>query len=575
MNWEWLGTLLHWKTHLPLEVWEKIPWDISYFKEKYKWKICIPLELDLHHPFLVELKAFFDSYVVWQEEAKEYLSQTVLDCIQNLWNNKWPLWVLFFHGPTWVWKTEIVKALANAMFWDPEWFIKIDCEHLMESHKASTLFWAPPWYLWFDKTPRLTNKSVTQAYDVAKIMKKLNPMIQTMPWFNIVLFEEIEKAHPDIIQQLLSLIDEWKVTTSNGEIVNFQNSIIIFTSNIWQRDITQLKDKKTMWFSDTTVDKKDIEKILKRALKDKFSPEFIWRLHNMVEFDELTVWNSKKILEIQVNNLNIYLSKYFPESYIQFELSPTVYEAIIKKGFSKEKWARELVRTFNTGVKRYINRVLHSDGFEKYFDYEWMVLLWIDMNNKEELTYDIILSGKKSSFKEAKILEYGEDYSSITLEKINQIYATMSAYVELKYVNLDGDIDLKDELKNYADKLKDFWLSQMDISSLKNRAYIEKLREYMFIKDFEWLKNADEDVKDLFYPYETRTVLKIVERKFEHLYRFEQYNNKRFVYEWTKNIIDVFTRIMKVDELSAKQVSQLLFYIRKILVEKYSILTEY
>lgn len=115
----------------------------------------------------------------------------------------------------------------------------------------------------------------------------------------------------------------------------------------------------------------------------------------------------------------------------------------------------------------------------------------------------------------------------------------------------------------------------MDISSLKNRAYIEKLREYMFIKDFEWLKNGDENVKDLFYPYETRTVLKLAERKFEYLYRNEHYAKQKFIYEGTKNIIDVFTKIMKVDELSARQVSQLLFYIRKILAEKYSILNEY
>lgn len=548
---------------------------INYFQEKYKKNITHPLELDFEHPFLGELKTSFENHVVWQQQAKNYLSQAILKSVLKIWEHKWPLWVFFFYWPTWVWKTEIVKALASTMFWDEWWFIKINCENLQQPHTSSTLFWAPPWYLWFDKQPRLTNKSVMNAFDVAKQMKKLNKIISWLPWFNIILFDEIEKAHPDVIQQLLWLIDEWKVITANWEVVNFQNSIIIFTSNVWQKEINWLKWKTWIWFSQSKVDKKEIKKQFEKSLKEKFSLEFIWRIHNFVEFHELEEEDCKKIIYIQVKKFNEYLLKYFAESHIQIELSPWVYDYIIKKWYSQEKWARELVIYYNSFVKTYIDMLFHSDQFAKYYDYSWKVLIWVDINNNEKLEFLIILDWDKKTKKEVKVSEVKNNKNNLDLDKLNQIFTTISVYVELTYINLDWDVDIKDELKIYANKLKEFWLSQTDISWLKNRAYLEWLRDLVFIQDFEALWNWD-DIKDLFYPYETRTLMKIIERKLENIY-WEKWSisKKKFVKEWVKSIVEFMIKLLRVEELSWSQTNQLLFYIRKVLVEKYWIKFDY
>lgn len=553
------------------ENWKKI----SYFKEKYKQKIFESLNIDLNHPFLDELKKSFDSHLVSQGSAKEYLSQAVLDSVLKIWDSKWPLWVFFFHWPTWVWKTEIVKALAETMFWDPNWFIKINCENYADRYTWSNLFWAPKWYLWYNEKTPFNNKNITLAFDVAKQMKKLNKIISNMPWFNILLFDEIEKAHPEVIQQLLWILDEWKVTISNWEVVNFQNSIIIFTSNIWQQQISWEKGKTPIWFWTNWVTSKDIEKIFKASLKEKFKPEFIWRIHNFVEFNELSKDDCREIIDIQLNKLNQYLLKYFPELHIQLEISPDLYDYIIKKWYSSEKWARELVRTFNTLVVRYFTRLLHSDEFTQYYDYPWEVLVWIDINNAEKLDFCVILDWWKVVKKEVKLLENKQENKWLTLDKLNQVYSAMSAYVELTYINLDWDIDLKDELKIYADKLKSFWLSQTDISSLKNRAYLEWLRDLVFLQDFEWIWNWDE-IKDLFHPYEARTLIKIVERKFASIY-WEKWNisKRKFIIDWTKSVVEIVSRLLKVEELTWSQVNQLLFYVRKVLVEKYWINTDY
>lgn len=497
-----------------------------------------------------------------------------MDSILRLWDSKWPLGVFFFHWPTWVWKTEIVKALADTMFWDPNGFIKINCENFSDRYSGSNLFWAPKWYIWYDDKTPFTNKNVTLAYDVAKQTKNLHPMLANLPWFNILLFDEIEKAHPEVIQQLLGLLDEWKITTSNWEVVNFQNSIIVFTSNLWQDKISDAKSKKSIWFWTSWVEKIDIEKIFKSSLKEKFKPEFIWRIHAFVEFEELSKEDCIEIIDIQVKKFNEYLLRYFTESHIQFELSPDVYEYILQTWYSNEKWARELVCTYNNLIKRYFTRLLHSSWFKKYYDYQGNVLVGIDLDMNKNIVFEIILDGQNISESDVKLLEYKEEKPSLSLDRLNEIYATMSAYIELTYINIDGDIDLRDELKIYTNKLKQFWLSQIDISSLKQRAFIEWLRDLVFLEDFEWIWLWT-DNKDLFFPYEPRTILKIVERKIESVYNRGHIPRRKFIQNSVKAIMETITQILNISELSGSQENQLLIYIRKVFVEKYGIHNDY
>ncbi len=557
-------------SHLPV-----LAQNVSYFIQKYGHQISETLEPDLCINLLDQLKTSFASHVVGQKKAKDILAEQVIDSIHHIGDHEWPLWVFFFHGPTGVGKTEMVKALAHTMFGDKNAFIKINCENLQQNHTSSTLFWAPPGYLWHDKSPRLNNKAIMNHYDVAKKMKKLNPMIEKFPWFSILLFDEIEKAHPNVIQQLLALVDEGKITTANGEVVNFENTIVIFTSNVGQKEITALKKKNTMWFSQENIDKtKEVQEVFQKSLSQLFSPEFIWRIWDrFVEFEELTIEDSKEIIDVILKKYNQYLKTYFNEAYIQVELSPAVYEYIAQIWFSKEKWARELVRKYNQKVKRYLNRLLHAQEFAKYYDYQGKVIIWVDVIDTQ-LKFHIVTLWTQKVKKDVPLLEYKGEKWKMTLEKLEKIYANISAYVELSYVNLDGDVDMRDELKIYADKLKELGLSQTEISSLKNRAYLEWLRDLIFIQDFEEIKDGNE-IKDIFAPYETRTITKLIERKMAYIYENKHYNKQWFVKASISTVIEVMTRLLNIDELSGSQLNQLLFYIRKILVEMYGIHHDY
>ena len=204
-----------------------------------------------------------------------------------------------------------------------------------------------------------------------------------MEKFSILLVDEADKIHEEILQQFLWIMDEWKVTVSNGEVVNLQNTIIIFTSNVWQKEISAFKSKNVMWFGEKQVSQKDLHKILQESLKQMVSPEFLWRVWNFIDFDELTTQDSKDIIDIEVTKLNKYLLKYFSEAHVQFELSPAVYDLVIKEWYSKEKWARELSRTFQKLVKRGLQKMLFSDEFVPYYDYKWPVLIGFDVNEKQ------------------------------------------------------------------------------------------------------------------------------------------------------------------------------------------------
>jgi len=541
---------------------------VSYFRQKYSQLVCDTIAMDNKHPFLTELKQAFENHVVSQDKAKEALSQALLDSILRLWDPKGPLWVFFFHGPTWVGKTEIVKALAETMFGDAWAFIKINCENFSDRYTGSNLFGSPKWYIWYDEETPFTNKKITSAFDIAKKTWKLNPMIQRMPWFNILLFDEIEKAHPEVIQQLLWLLDEWKIQTSKWEVVNFQNSIIILTSNIWQDEISREKNKNNIWFSSDKANIQDLEKIFQDSLKKIFKPEFIWRIHSFIEFVELSKEDCRKIIDIQVQKFNEYLIKYYSESHIQFELSPELYEYIIQKWYSREKWARELVRTYDNLVKRYLTRLLHSSSFKKYFDYEGQIMIGIDTDTLWNLSFDIIYNGDKVYDVEA--IETQWEDVEISLEQLRAIYATVSAYTELSYLSIGDNIDMRDELKFYATKLKQYGLSQNDISSLKERAFLEWLRDLTFIQDFEGIGLWDQEI-ELFFPYEPRTILKIVERKIQNIYQNNQGVKRKFIQKSIKAVMESIEKLMKVEDLSWEQSNQVLLYIKKTLLEKYSI----
>ena len=273
--------------------------------------------------------------VIGQNEAVEAVSKAIRRGRVGLKDPNRPIGSFLFLGPTGVGKTELSKALAESLFGDESAMIRIDMSEYMEAHSVSKLIGSPPGYVGFEEGGQLTEKIRRKQYSV-------------------ILFDEIEKAHPDVMNMLLQILDDGRLTDSNGRTVNFKNTVIIMTSNIGARIIT---DKKTLGFSNETKngnenkdDKKEYENIKKEViaeLKREFRPEFINRIDEIIVFHKLKDEEFYKIIELMLNEVK---NRMKAQKY-EIEFSPKVKELIAKKGIDKAFGARPLKRTIQNLVE--------------------------------------------------------------------------------------------------------------------------------------------------------------------------------------------------------------------------------
>ena len=262
--------------------------------------------------------------VVGQNEAVEAVSKAIRRGRVGLKDPNRPIGSFLFLGPTGVGKTELSKALAECLFGDENAMIRVDMSEYMEPHSISKLIGSPPGYVGFDEGGQLTEKIRRKPYAV-------------------ILFDEIEKAHPDVMNMLLQILDDGRLTDSQGRTVNFKNTVIIMTSNIGARLIT---DKKSLGF----VNEKDenenneyenIKKEVMEALKRELRPEFINRIDEIVVFHKLNDNEINQIIDIMLNNV----IKRLEEQKIKIELEPDIKKLIAEKGVDKAFGARPLRRT--------------------------------------------------------------------------------------------------------------------------------------------------------------------------------------------------------------------------------------
>ncbi|MEG2018283.1 MAG: ATP-dependent Clp protease ATP-binding subunit [Clostridium sp.] len=250
--------------------WTKIPVDKLTEKETEK---------------LLKLEEILSERVVGQEEAIEAISKAVRRSRIGFRDPKRPIGSFIFLGPTGVGKTELSKALAEAMFDDEEALIRVDMTEYMEKHSISKLIGAPPGYVGFDAGGQLTEKIRRKPYSV-------------------VLFDEIEKAHPDIFNILLQILDDGRLTDSTGRKVNFQNTIIIMTSNA---GTAMLKKQNSLGFAkpkeETEEEYKKMKEILLEDMKKVFRPELINRVDETIVFHKLTEKDMVSITDIMVRSL--------------------------------------------------------------------------------------------------------------------------------------------------------------------------------------------------------------------------------------------------------------------------------
>ena len=278
---------------------------------------------------LKNLEKTLHKRVIGQEEAVEAVSKAIRRGRVGLKDPKRPIGSFLFLGPTGVGKTETAKALAEALFGDENAMIRIDMSEYMEPHSVSKLIGSPPGYVGFDEGGQLTEKIRRKPYSV-------------------ILFDEIEKAHPDVMNMLLQILEDGRLTDSQGRTVNFKNTVVIMTSNIGARLIT---DKKTLGFAGTTKeeDKKeetkkeyeDIKKEVMEALKKELRPEFINRIDEIIVFHKLTDKEIDKIIDIMLKEV----TKRLEAQKIKIELDPKVKKLIASEGIDKNFGARPLRRT--------------------------------------------------------------------------------------------------------------------------------------------------------------------------------------------------------------------------------------
>lgn len=280
---------------------------------------------------LKNLEKALHERVVGQNEAVEAVAKAIRRGRVGLKDPKRPIGSFLFLGPTGVGKTELSKALAEVLFGDENAMIRIDMSEYMEPHSVSKLIGSPPGYVGFDEGGQLTEKIRRKPYAV-------------------ILFDEIEKAHPDVMNMLLQILEDGRLTDSQGRTVNFKNTVIIMTSNLGARVIT---DKKALGFTNREEEKdsqkqyeqtkKEVMEVVKRELR----PEFINRIDEIIVFHKLNEEEISKIIDIMLKEV----TKRLENQKIEIVMEPEVKELVAKKGIDKNFGARPLRRTIQSLVE--------------------------------------------------------------------------------------------------------------------------------------------------------------------------------------------------------------------------------
>lgn len=292
---------------------------------------------------LLHLPEILHKRVVGQDEGIEAVSEAILRARAGLKNENRPIGSFIFMGPTGVGKTELAKALSEALFDSEKNMIRIDMSEYMEKHSVSRLVGAPPGYVGYDEGGQLTEAVRRKPYSV-------------------VLFDEIEKAHPDVFNILLQLLDDGRLTDNQGRTVDFKNTIIIMTSNIGSTYLTESIRE------DGTIDP-DVKQKVEDELKQNFRPEFINRIDDIVVFSPLTEAQIGQIIDMSMKDIQDRLA----EREITIHLTDASKQLIAKEAYSPQYGARP--------VKRYLQKYIETGIAEK--------LIQGEIQDGQDVTIDV------------------------------------------------------------------------------------------------------------------------------------------------------------------------------------------
>lgn len=278
---------------------------------------------------LLKLENLLHQRVIGQDEAVKAVARAMRRGRVGLQDPNRPIGSFLFLGPTGVGKTELSKALAEAMFGSENSLIRVDMSEYMESHSVSKMIGSPPGYVGFDDGGQLSEKI------------RKNP-------YSVVLFDEVEKAHPDVFNILLQVLDDGHITDSKGRKINFKNTIIIMTSNAGAQKIIE---PKNLGFATNVTEKQEYEAMksgVMEEVKRLFKPEFINRIDEIIVFHPLTKDNMKEIITLLSKNL---MKRAEKQMNIHLSLSPLVKEELVSKYADLKMGARPLKRAIQTVIE--------------------------------------------------------------------------------------------------------------------------------------------------------------------------------------------------------------------------------
>ncbi len=287
---------------------------------------------------LINMEEKLHKRLIGQDEAVTTVSDAIRRARSGLKDPKRPIGTFLFLGPTGVGKTELAKALAEFMFNDEDALIRIDMSEYMEKHNVARLVGAPPGYVGYEEGGQLTEAVRRKPYSV-------------------VLFDEIEKAHPDVFNIMLQIFDDGRLTDSKGRVVDFKNTLIIMTSNLGSEIILE----KTL---DSMLNQKDFEDTKDEVLallKTKFKPEFLNRIDEIIFFKALTLQQLSSIVDIQTD----YLRKLISEHEIYVDITEEAKEFLATRGFNPVYGARPLKRVIRQMVENPLSKQILEQKFRK------------------------------------------------------------------------------------------------------------------------------------------------------------------------------------------------------------------
>ena len=317
---------------------------------------------------LLNMEAEMHKRVVGQQEAIVALSKAIRRSRAGLKDPNRPGGSFIFAGPSGVGKTELCKALAEFLFGDEDSLITLDMSEYAEKHTASRLFGAPPGFVGYEEGGQLTEK------------------VRRKP-FSVILFDEVEKAHPDIFNSLLQVLDEGRLTDSQGRVVDFKNTVIVMTSNLGTRDISKSVSTGFGSASDSVPAYEQMKSKVMTELKAHFRPEFLNRIDDIVVFPQLSREEIVQVVEIMADRLDQRLRG----QDMGLELSAGAKAWLAKRGYDPVLGARPMRRLIQREVEDVISeKILYSEfgrGSLVFVDVE-------DDGGSEKLTFQATVTGQ-------------------------------------------------------------------------------------------------------------------------------------------------------------------------------------